>query len=162
MAEHKTNSSGSSNNLMGRVCFLLALVCVSYVPVVISVAYIMGDVPEYLQHRWKFHATFVPYFFSSLLAAYASVVFSILAACFTPRPSRFFLVVLCFGAVISHGQWERHLRHKAQPASAARPQPGTTFDDSTHSDDIAGSRQANGAERYGRDRKNPCGYEENV
>lgn len=77
-----------------------------------------GDAPEYLQHRWKFHATFVPYFFSALIAAYASVVFSVIAACFSPKPSRFILIALCVAAVIAHDQWERHLRHEGRPAQA--------------------------------------------
>ncbi len=125
-------SSRSFKTFMGRTCFLLALVCFWYAPVIIGVAYIMGDVPDYLQHRWKFHATFAPYFFSSLLAAYASVVFSILAACLSPRPSRFLLIVLCLGAVISHGQWEHHLRRKGRPDNTARSQYGVTFDRDTN------------------------------
>lgn len=110
-----SNLSRRAQPLAGRICYLLAIACLGFVAAIVVLAYVKGDVPDYLQHRWKFHATFVPYFFSALAAAYASVVFSVLAVCFNPRPSRFILVALCLGAVIAHGQWERHLRHKAGP-----------------------------------------------
>lgn len=124
MSTGGSNPSRRARPLAGRICYLLAIACLGFVTVIVVVAYVKGDVPDYLQHRWKFHTTFVPYFFSALVAAYASVVFSVLAACFNPRPSRFILVALCLGAVIAHGQWERHLRHKAgSPAMTLRSFP---------------------------------------
>jgi hypothetical protein len=98
------------------MCCLFAIVCLGSVLVILVLAYVKGDVPDYLQHRWKFHATFVPYFFSALIAAYAAIVFSFAAACFNPKPSRFLLIVPCVAALIAHGQWERHLRCPQSPA----------------------------------------------
>lgn len=79
MTTDKPNPSRGHEPLVGRVCFLLAVACLGFVPIIVVLAYVRGNVPEYLQHRWKFHATFVPYFFSALFAAYASIVFSIVA-----------------------------------------------------------------------------------
>ncbi len=123
MNKNRPNPSRKPEPLVGRICCLFAMVCLGFVPIIVALAYARGDVPEYLQHRWKFHATFVPYFFSALIAAYASVVFSVIAACFHPKPSRFILIALCVAAVIAHGQWERHLRHKARSAKACPQRP---------------------------------------
>lgn len=118
MSTDSPNPTRGPEPLVGRICCLLAMACLGFALVVVALAFVKGDVPEYLRHRWKFHATFVPYFFSVLIAAYASVVLSVIAACFNPKPSRFFLIAPCVGVVIAHGQWERHLRSKTQSVEA--------------------------------------------
>ena len=96
---------------VSRISTILSLAMIGFAFVTVALAYYNGDVPEHLALRWKYYPVFVGYFFNSLLAAYASVGFALLAACFKPSRFSFVLLGAALVTVVAHAAWQDHLRH---------------------------------------------------
>ena len=96
---------------VSRISTILSLSMIGFAFAIVALAYYNGDVPEHLELRWKYYPGFAGYFFHSLLAAYASVGFALLAACFKPSRFSFLLLGVAIVTVVAHAAWQDHLRH---------------------------------------------------
>jgi hypothetical protein len=98
-------------SLVARICTTLAIAAIGFGIVIVALAYYNHDVPESLVYRWKHYPEFVPYFFSSKMAVFASVGLALLAACCKPSRGRIALIGCAVAAVVAHAMWEGHLRN---------------------------------------------------